>query len=1326
MRKTGFYSILTLSVILLVLSIIPFGSRQSAQVRQPPRSAPVRTKPANFNVLAQANSSPTTQNSLSADSSQSVQTEPRFDEPTFLWAPDSGAPQQLNMSPAQRRDNIVSIARAQLSRYADRYRLEKSDLVAARASAVHDTGNGAIIVKFKQDIGGIEVFGDEVNVVMNQNLQLVAITGYLTGAGMTDTSAVGNFALQPEQALSVALNDMTGQTVDPASFNRLAPATSTMGTLRGRQSAAAKPTNDPYLRFTAATSNLKGFSFSDEPSRTRPMIFHTPDRYIPAYYVETSILMPSSDQATISATGTPLSEEWAYLYVVSAEDGQILMRKNLVVDQSSTYRVWADPTTKAPYDSPAGNGVHPKLIAVPDGAQASFVAQQDVSLANYPFSHSATDPWLAAGATETNGNNVDAFLNLFSPDGFGTATTTTPTDIPTGDFRAQATGPNAFQHSFTAGTDTSKAEARQAAIQQMFYNLNFLHDWFYDAGFDEPSGNAQTDNYGRGGLAADNIKAQAQDFSGFNNANMATPADGSRPRMRMYIFPSIGNVLDVQATPAAAGKRNIGISMSGPQAFDITADIVKATFTSGPTTCTVTNAAALAGKIALFDFDNTDGTGCSFSTRIARLTTTTTASAILMDFQQTTPSSIASITGFVPANTTPVAVISWNGAATIKSELALSNTVTAHLLRQPDRDGTIDNQVMFHEWGHYISNRLVGNGAGLETNLSGGLGEGWGDFNAMLALTVRADDTLTPSDATWNGAYALATYATSGVDINGNGNNGYYYGIRRVPYSTDMSIDPLTYRHITNGQTISGAPINFGADGANNAEVHNTGEVWATMLWECYASLLRDTQGASPRLTFAQAQDRMKRYIVAAYKMTPSQPTLLEGRDAILAAALANDPTDFSLFAQAFAKRGAGAAAVSPDRFSTTNVGAVESFAVTGALAFVDASLDDSVVSHDSDGYLDDAETGLLTIRLKNTGVIPLTATSAQVSCDNPGVSFPSGNTANFASISPFGVGTATVQVHIEGQSGLQIPTFTITSNDTSLSTAAVVGTYKTYAYANEILNSSKTDTVEGRQTPWTISTNPGSFFNDTPDSRFRRQPAASGFQWFVPDYFAASNEFLTSPALTVDGSGSLNVQFDHTFGFEFSGTSNFDGGVVEMSVNGGPWTDIDQTIYPGTVITGSINPITGRKAFVKTGSGHVSATAAIAPGSQVQVRFQQGSDDNTGAAGWAIDNITFSGIVQTPFSTIVADNASALPFVSVTGRVTTSTGTGIPGATVTVTDGLGFRVVAVTNSFGFFRFDSIPNNHNYTFQATARRYTFAPQVVNVQNVVGNLTLTAN
>jgi large repetitive protein len=60
--------------------------------------------------------------------------------------------------------------------------------------------------------------------------------------------------------------------------------------------------------------------------------------------------------------------------------------------------------------------------------------------------------------------------------------------------------------------------------------------WFYDAGFDEASGNAQSVNYGRGGVEGDPIQAQGQDYLGRNNANMSTPADGASPRMQMYLF----------------------------------------------------------------------------------------------------------------------------------------------------------------------------------------------------------------------------------------------------------------------------------------------------------------------------------------------------------------------------------------------------------------------------------------------------------------------------------------------------------------------------------------------------------------------------------------------------------------------------------------------------------------------------------------------------------------------------------------------------------------------------------------------------------------------
>src|SRR5262249_11751749 len=138
-------------------------------------------------------------------------------------------------------------------------------------------------------------------------------------------------------------------------------------------------------------------------------------------------------------------------------------------------------------------------------------------------------------------------------------------------------------------------------------------------------------------------------------------------------------------------------------------------------------------------------------------------------------------------------------------------------------------------------------------------------------------------------------------------------------YSTDLSKNALTFKHISDGVPLPvGVPTAFGADGAANSEVHNTGEIWATMLWECYAGLLRDTLGASPRLTFDQARDRMKPYLVAAYKLTPATPPLVEARAALLAAAW-GDFADRQRFARAFPRRGAGDGAVAPDRNAASN-----------------------------------------------------------------------------------------------------------------------------------------------------------------------------------------------------------------------------------------------------------------------------------------------------------------------------------------------------------------------------------------------------------------------
>ena len=88
---------------------------------------------------------------------------------------------------------------------------------------------------------------------------------------------------------------------------------------------------------------------------------------------------------------------------------------------------------------------------------------------------------------------------------------------------------------------------------------------------------------------------------------------------------------------------------------------------------------------------------------------------------------------------------------------------------------------------------------------------------------------LAPLDA---GVYARGAYVNSGGE-----NQGYYWGSRRYPYTTDLTKNPLTLRYIQSGVPLpEGIPVNFGSSGVNNAEVHSSGEVWAVTLWEWRAA----------------------------------------------------------------------------------------------------------------------------------------------------------------------------------------------------------------------------------------------------------------------------------------------------------------------------------------------------------------------------------------------------------------------------------------------------------------------------------------------------------
>ncbi len=63
---------------------------------------------------------------------------------------------------------------------------------------------------------------------------------------------------------------------------------------------------------------------------------------------------------------------------------------------------------------------------------------------------------------------------------------------------------------------------------------------------------------------------------------------------------------------------------------------------------------------------------------------------------------------------------------------------------------------------------------------------------------------------------------------------------------------------------------------------------------------------------------------------------------------------------------------------------------------------------------------------------------------------------------------------------------------------------------------------------------------------------------------------------------------------------------------------------------------------------------------------------------------------------------------VSVAGRVTSASGYGIRNAKIVLTGPDGVTKLAVTSSFGYYRFDDIAAGENYVVRVASKRYVFA------------------
>jgi len=1038
--------------------------------------------------------------------------------------------------------------------------------------SVQQLRNGASVVRLQQQIDQVPIHEGEIHVLVHPDGSLGAISGtVLPSAGRT------RFQSTAPAAVERALDAMFGAA-------RTRPAMVETAQDGGYSGLAVAPA--PEFRVQAARARREFL-----PSDKAP---------VPIWAVELIGEPVGGGQA---------GQTVARRYLVSDVDGSVLRTVELTANDAFVYRVFAETTgSRRPLDGVL-QSFTPHPTGLPDGSVPGLGPYPLVVQEAFNGPH---DPWLGPTATTTSGNNVDAFADIAPPAGFSD-----------GDIRPDVRAGRVLNHiyDFTA-EPLATAEQSKAAAVNVFYVTNWLHDWYYDSGFTEATGNAQVDNFGRGGLGGDPLVARAQSgaLSGLrDNANMVTPADGLSPTMNMFLWSGVSET----RLTAPTGTPATSVLTGGPRNFDVTGTVVLADDVTGdghegcgPVT------GAVAGKIAFVEYQFDCGTDLVVDNVAA-------AGAIgvivMIDFPGF-PSFV--LTGD-PAVNLPGLVLGFDDGAAL--EAALPATATLHLSTTIEHDGDLDNAIVAHEWGHYLHHRLAQCEA---TSQCMAMSEGWGDFNALMMMSRGGD----PRDGTFGaGLYALTA---GGLAQFGDIDPGYF-GIRRFPYSTDPAKNGLRFRHISDDAALPDTAVNPGPSFNFNSEPHNAGEVWAEMLWEVYNVLIDEH-------AYDEAHRRMSDYVVAGLLLTPPEATYTEARDAILAAAGALDTDDMLLIAAAFAGRGAGTCAVAPPQTSFNFIGVVESGTIAAKLVTSTATLVDDGASCDHDGYLDPGESGTLHLTIANNGVVAAEQVVATATTTSAGVTF--GKPVTIAKIDPLSQVDIAIPVRIAATAPVNtsLDISVAVNADAGCNTGKLVVAFHERMGVDEVAASQTTDGFETRTLAWTrTGALAETFWN-------RAAGIGANHVLFGTDAPFPTDTQVVSPVLQASPTAPLVVTVKHAYDLETAGPFGpfFDGAVVEVSSDGGAtWRDVTQVgvdpQYPVVISPDDpANPLQGRNGF----GGQSPGFPALQPlslnfgtqfaGQAVQIRFRLVSDFCCNATGWTLDDIAVTGTVNKPFPGLVAETA--------------------------------------------------------------------------------------
>lgn len=575
-----------------------------------------------------------------------------------------------------------------------------------------------------------------------------------------------------------------------------------------------------------------------------------------------------------------------WLIIVGATDGEILHKENLTVQCNFHDNAFDRDHDHASHVNEISklNTSTSSAILTPDAASYN-VFQFPVESPIHGNRSIAANPWILQSSPEgwhfdgtthytiTRGNNVFAYEDMidedvpgFSPDG-GTA------------------------RNFDFPLDLSQHPSvnLSAAITNLFYACNKIHDIFYKFGFTETSKNFQKNNFALGGMQNDAVLAESQDGGGMNNANFATPPDGGSPRMQMYLWGPFNVRRVFYNAPTDAVARTPGSQPAdfGPQLnlIGVTSDVAIANPIDA---CTPLPAGSLLNKIGLVERGN-----CEFNMKVMNAQNAGAKAVIV--YNATTSTNFNAMGGTNSSVTIPSVLVLNSEGNFIKSKVNAGTTVNVTLKRDDAldkvNDGSYDNGIIIHEYGHGISNRNTGTGYScLSTSSSREqMGEGWSDFFALM-LTNRPGDNASV-------ARGVGTYAVNQAISGG--------GIRPAKYSPNFAVNDFVYGDIASMQGTN-------SSGQLVTDVHSVGFVWASILWDLHWKYV-EKYGYNSDVTANpnSGSARVLQLVMDGLKLQECNPTFVSGRNAILDAEMATTGgVDKCMIWSVFAKRGVGSGAL--------------------------------------------------------------------------------------------------------------------------------------------------------------------------------------------------------------------------------------------------------------------------------------------------------------------------------------------------------------------------------------------------------------------------------